>query len=157
IRQRLFVPRHSRIEDRFAEREALVFEAVAVVSRAVRQQQRGGFHARSNAKTILPPTMVAIGRRGSVIPAKGVFFPFERNEAGSTVQGRSAKTVTSPTAPARSVPPSIPRMLAGLLEASATNRSSGRSGNASAYAPSAISSPLKPTGASPSNCAFSSA
>src|SRR5687768_9154008 len=62
----------------------------------------------------LPPTTVHTALPLSVVPAYGVFRPFERKVVGSTTHSWSgSKTVTSDTAPLASVPPGRLKSRAG--------------------------------------------
>src|SRR5581483_1577328 len=126
IRQRLFITCHSGVKHGLTEREAFVFQALAVEACTVGKKERGAFHRALRAKTrpscitMVPPTIVARTRRGSFLPANSVRLPFEWNVAGSTIQSRSANIVTSAGAPTASDPPGIPRMRAGFDESIAT-------------------------------------
>src|SRR5579884_1164985 len=155
VGQRFFVSGHARVEDRLAQRKPFVFQAVSIEPGTVCQEERCGFFHQSyectpekirpSCITSFPSTIVAVARRGSVMPAKGVDLPLEWKRDGSTVHSRWAKIVTSAGDPGASEPPGTPKMRAGFVENISTNRASGKSGSACAYAPTAISRPVNPT------------
>ena len=105
-------------------------------------------------------TIVRTARPVSSQPAKGVFFPFERNDRGSTRKRRSrSRRVTSAREPGASVPPSTFKIRAGPEESSSTIRGSvrmpGRTSR-SRQIETAVSSPTIPKGAESKSSSFSS-
>src|SRR5580700_1316339 len=138
IGQRFFVPGHTGIEDRFAERSPFESEPVTLETAAVGEKECRRLptvrHAANSAARyrVSPPTIVASTLRGSRLPANGVHLPLDANVAGSTFQGRSAKIVTSAGLPIAKLPASSERMRAGFVESSSTNRISDRPGSAAA-------------------------
>src|SRR5450755_1571924 len=153
IGERFFVSGHAGEEHRFAFGDAVGPEAGATIFRTVGKQQE-----RRPAHTIThPATTDKAGRTAKVRPANGVVRPFERNDCGSTVHGRSRyRPVMSAGEPTLSVPPDTPSRAATLVEKFAIMASSGTPKSASNVAATAVSRPLKPTHAWLSGGCFSS-
>src|SRR5438132_1445908 len=61
--------------------------------RAPPRIHRPGSPPAAARQTILPPTMVATGAPRTLHPPKGVFRPFDRNVAGSSVSSRSRSRI----------------------------------------------------------------